>query len=192
MTTARWRHTSLVTVMGLLLTIVVVAPADAGTAVSRGRTAERYALSLLNCTRTGGWVTANGTCIGRGSGRYSAPRQPLRLHRGISQRVAWPWARTLATKRICAHSLAGAPDLGRRLRRAGFRYHYFGENLGCGYGVGAKGLVLATHRMMQAEQRSNGGHWRNIKNRGYKSVGIGVAIRDGTIMVVYDFYGKRY
>ena len=192
MTMARWRHTSLVAVMGLLLTVLVVAPADAGSAVSRAQTAEAYALSLLNCTRTGGWVTANGTCIGRGSGRYSAYRKPLRLHRGISQRVAWPWARTLATKRVCAHSLPGAPDLGRRLRQAGFRFHYFGENLGCGYGIGAKGLVLATHRMMQAEQRSNGGHWRNIKNRGYKSVGIGVAVRDATIMVVYDFYGTLY
>ena len=182
----------MVTVMTLLLTLMVVAPADAGTAVSRGKTAERYALSLLNCTRTGGWVNANGSCIGRGSGEYSAYRKPLRLHRGVSKRVAWPWAHTLASKRVCAHSLPGAPDLGRRLSRAGFRYGYFGENLGCGGGIGVKGLVLATHRMMQAEQRTDGGHWRNIKNRGYKSVGIGVAVRDGTVMVVYDFYGKRY
>ncbi len=88
--------------------------------------------------------------------------------------------------------MPGAPDLGQRLRRVGFRYRYFGENLGCGGGIGVKGLVLAAHRMMQAEQRTDGGHWRNIKNRGYKSVGIGVAVRDGTVMVVYDFYGKRY
>ncbi len=45
---------------------------------------------------------------------------------------------------------------------------------------------------MQAEQPSGGGHWQNMKNAGYKSVGIGVATGNGTTMVVYDFYGKRW
>ena len=44
---------------------------------------------------------------------------------------------------------------------------------------------------MQAEKSVNGGHWANMKNAGYKSVGIGVATRGGRTTVVYDFYGKR-
>ena len=44
----------------------------------------------------------------------------------------------------------------------------------------------------KAEKADKGGHWKNIKNVGYKSVGIGVATRDGRTVVVYDFYGKRW
>ena len=52
--------------------------------------------------------------------------------------------------------------------------------------------MLATHRGMQAEKSYGGGHWKNMKNKRFKSVGIGVAKKNGRIMVVYDFYGKRY
>ena len=45
---------------------------------------------------------------------------------------------------------------------------------------------------MQAEKRYRGGHWKNIKNRDFKSVGIGVATGEGRVMVVWDFYGQRY
>ena len=149
--------------------------------------------SLLNCTRTGGFVTKAGTCIGRGSGKYSAKRPALRLHKNISQKVAWPWARAMAVNDVCGHVIPGKPSLAQRMRRQGFRYWYYGENVGCGWSTGdAKAVVLATHRMMQAEKKYRGGHWKNIKNRGYKSVGIGVARGNGRVMVVWDFYGKKY
>ena len=44
---------------------------------------ERYYLGLMNCTRTGGWVTSSGSCSSPG-GRNVAP---LRLDSGIS--IAW-------------------------------------------------------------------------------------------------------
>ena len=85
----------------------------------------------------------------------------------------------------------GKPDLVQRFRRKGFLYWRYGENIGCG-GGDPKRLVLLTHRMMQAEKSYNGGHWKNMKNRAFKSVGIGVATNGDTTMVVYDFYGKLY
>ena len=48
------------------------------------------------------------------------------------------------------------------------------------------------HRMMQAEQMSRGGHWKNMKNTQFKSVGISVARVGKRVRVVYEFYGRRY
>ena len=61
-----------------------------GAAVGGGSWAsvERYYLGLLNCTRTGGWVAANGTCTSPG-GRDVAP---LTLDAGISDTVSRPYA----------------------------------------------------------------------------------------------------
>jgi hypothetical protein len=178
--------------VSLLLTVVGVGTAAGGT-VTRDKDAERYALSLLNCTRTGGWVTKTGACRGRASGTYSAYRKPLRLHQRIGTEVAWPWARTMASYAACSHSISGQPDLQQRFATAGFRYWYYGENIGCGWGhSSARAAVLSAHRAMQAEKRARGPHWLNIKQWRYKSVGIGVAVGGPWVMVVYDFYGKRY
>jgi hypothetical protein len=182
--------------IAVALTLVLAAVSAVGaadTGVARVYSAEKYALSLLNCTRTGGWVKADGSCVARGSGKYSAYRKPLRRHKGISRKVAWPWARTMVQYGVCDHTIAGKPSLVQRMRRKGFRYHYYGENLGCGWGSSdVHAIVLMTHRSMQAEKSWRGGHWRNIKDRGFKSVGIGVAHGQGRTMVVYDFYGKLY
>lgn len=178
-------------VTAMLLALVAVGPAAAG-GVTRVPAAEKYAHRLLNCTRTGGFVNKKGACVGRGSGKYSAKRKPLRLHGGISLKVAWPWARTMVQMNACQHAIAGKPEPAQRMRSKGYN-HGYGENIGCGWGNGnAKAVVLATHRMMQAEKKAKGGHWRNIKNPGFKSVGIGVAKGSGRVMVVWDFYGKRY
>jgi hypothetical protein len=183
----------LASVTALLLALSTIGPAAASDPVKRVWSAEKYALSLLNCTRTGGWVTAQGTCIDRGTGKHSAYRKPLPRHKGISKKVAWPWARALVKHDVCGHSISGKPELAKRMSSNGFSYGYYGENVGCGWGFGdAKDVVLMTHRAFQAEKADKGGHWKNIKNVGYKSVGIGVATRDGRTMVVYDFYGKRW
>lgn len=179
--------------LAVLLAISVVGPAAADAPVSRVWSAEKYALSLLNCSRTGGWVRSDGRCVDRGSGKHSAYRKPLPRHRGISKKVAWPWARSMVTHDVCGHAIAGEPELGARLSTKGFGYGYYGENVGCGWGYGtAKDVVLMAHRAFQAEKPYRGGHWKNLKNRNYKSVGVGVAVRDGVTMVVYDFYGKRW
>ena len=193
MISLRARLTSLATVAALAFSLVAVVPATAGSTPVRALEAEQYALRLLNCTRTGGKVTAEGACVGRGSGRYSAYRKPLRLHKGISSKVAWPWAKALALKDVCGHTIAGKPSLATRLRNSGFKYPGYGENIGCGKtSSSAKSVVLMAHRMMQAEQKSRGGHWKNMKNTQFKSVGISVARVGKRVRVVYEFYGRRY
>jgi uncharacterized protein YkwD len=92
---------------------------------------------------------------------------------------------------VCGHVIPGRPGLAARMAAAGFGRDAAGENVGCAWGpVSAEHVVVMTHRAMQAEQRSGGGHWRNIKDRDYKSVGIGVARVGGMTAVVYDFYGR--
>ena len=118
---------------------------------------ERYYLGLMNCTRTGGWVTSSGSCSSPG-GRNVAP---LRLDSGISNRVARPYARLLATTGQCSHYADGGPD--DRLRRAGYTSSNWGENIGC-RGGNPYAAVLATHLFYQSERSYNGGHYRNLMN----------------------------
>jgi len=148
---------------------------------------ERYYLGLVNCTRTGGWVLADGTCRGYGSGHYSKYVKPLVYSYGLSDRVSRPYARLLAVRGLCTHTADGDP--GYRLRRAGYLHWTWGENIGCrdGYST-AKAAVLASHRAFQAEKWTNGGHWRNIKNANYLSIGIGVWRYGSRTRLVTDFY----
>ena len=148
---------------------------------------ERFALSLVNCTRTGGWVLSDGSCRGYGSGHYSTYVRPLTLSSGISNRASRPYAKLLATRNLCSHYADHDP--GYRIRRAGYSGSTWGENIGCGSGYStAKSAVLAFHRMMQAEKSSNGGHWKNIKNRYYNYIGIGVWKYGSRTRLVEDFY----
>ena len=142
---------------------------------------ERYYLGLMNCTRTGGWVTSSGSCSSPG-GRNVAP---LRLDSGISNRVARPYARLLATTGQCSHYADGGPD--DRLRRAGYTGSNWGENIGC-RGGNPYAAVLATHLFYQSERSYNGGHYRNLMNPDFTRVGIGVWHSGGNGNLVIDFY----
>lgn len=149
---------------------------------------EQFALSLVNCTRTGGWVRADGSCKARGSGRYSTYRKPLTLHSGISSKVSRGYATKLAGADACRHDLGGS-SIQKRFHSGGYMGTPYGESLGCSSGWTTRQMVVRTHRMMQSEQSYNGWHWKNMKNRDFRRVGIGIA-RDGQeSRVVYDFYG---
>ena len=143
---------------------------------------ERYYLRLMNCTRTGGWVTSGGACSEPG-GRNVAP---LQLNAGISTRVARPYARLLATSGQCTHFIGGNP--GDRLRAAGFGGYNWGENIGCRDG-NPYSSVLGTHLFYQREKPWNGGHYRNLMNPDFRQVGIGVWVSGGRVRLVIDFYG---
>jgi len=151
-------------------------------------TVERFAFGLMNCTRTGGWVLSDGTCRGYGSGRYSAYVAPFTYSYGLSDKVARPYAKLLAVKNLCSHVIGGTP--GDRLRRAGYYRYTWGENIGCrdGY-ASAKASVLSSHLRFQAEKSTGGGHWKNIKNAKFKTVGIGVWRYGTRTRLVTDFYG---
>jgi hypothetical protein len=153
--------------------------------------AEDLALSLLNCTRTGGLVRADGSCKGAGAGTYSPALPELVHHSVVSKRVAFRWASEIIAADVCDHVLPGRPVLDERFSTAGFRFSDIGENVGCGWGSSTpEAVVIATHRTMQAEKRTGGWHWRNMKDRSFIGVGIGVATHDGRTTIVYDFYGR--
>lgn len=142
---------------------------------------ERYYLRLMNCTRTGGWVTSGGDC-GSPGGRSVAA---LRLDSGISSRVSRPYARKLAVNNMCTHFSGGNP--GDRLRRAGYTSYRWAENLGCRSG-NPYSAVLGSHRFFQNEKPYSGGHYVNLMNAAYNRVGIGVWVSGGRVRLVVDFY----
>lgn len=144
---------------------------------------ERYYLRLMNCTRTGGWVTSGGDCSSPG-GRSVAP---LKLDSGISTKVARPYAKKLAVNNMCTHFSGGTP--GDRLRRAGYTSYRWAENLGCRSG-NPYSAVLASHRFFQSEKAwsPDGGHYVNLMNSAYDRVGIGVWVSGGRVRLVVDFY----
>lgn len=143
---------------------------------------EQYYLRLMNCTRTGGWVTSTGACSSPGGRDVAA----LRLNGTISSRVSRPYARLLATSGQCSHFIGGNP--GDRLRSAGFGGYNWGENIGCRSG-NPYSAVLGSHLFFQSEKPYNGGHYRNLMNADYRQVGVGVWVSAGRVRLVIDFYG---
>ncbi len=161
-------------------------PAPTGSGGSGGAAAswaavETYYLGLMNCTRTGGWVTSSGACSSPG-GRNVAP---LRLSAAISTAVSRPYAKYLATNGLCNHFYGGTP--GDRLRRAGFTSYNWAENIGC-EDISPYASVLGSHLFFQSEKPYNGGHYRNLMNSLYTEVGIGVWVSNGRTRLVIDFY----
>ncbi|MEI7745484.1 MAG: Ig-like domain-containing protein [Chloroflexota bacterium] len=151
-------------------------------AVSGSWTAvESYYLRLMNCTRTGGWVTSGGNCSSPG-GRNVAP---LVLSQAISNTVSRPYAKLLATRGICNHFIGGTPA--DRLRRAGFTSYRWGENLGCRSG-NPFSAVLGSHLFFQSEKPYNGGHYVNLMNAEYDRAGIGIWVSGGRVRLVVDLY----
>jgi uncharacterized protein YkwD len=142
---------------------------------------ETYYLGLMNCTRTGGWVTSSGSCSSPG-GRNVAP---LKLDSGISTKVSRPYAKKIAISGDCSHFMGGNP--GDRLRRAGYTSYRWAENLGCRSGD-PRSAVLGSHLFFQAEKSSLGGHYVNLMNAMYDRVGIGVWVSGGRVRLVIDFY----
>jgi uncharacterized protein YkwD len=142
---------------------------------------ETYYLGLMNCTRTGGWVTSTGACSSPG-GRSVAP---LKLDSGISTKVSRPYAKRLAVGNDCSHFIGGNP--GDRLRAAGYTSYKWAENLGCRSGA-PRSAVLGSHLFFQSEKSSNGGHYVNMMNSLYDRCGIGVWVSSGRVRLVVDFY----
>lgn len=142
---------------------------------------ESYYLRLMNCTRTGGWVTSGGACSSPG-GRHVAP---LVVDSRISSRVTRPYARLLATRGACSHFIGGNP--GNRLARAGFSSYRWAENIGCRSGNPGS-AVLGSHLFFQSERPYSGGHYVNLMNAAYDRVGIGVWVSNGQVRLVVDFY----
>jgi uncharacterized protein YkwD len=159
-------------------------PRSGGSALGGGAwaAAESYYLRLMNCTRTGGWVSSSGACDSPG-GRDVAP---LVIDQGISDRVSRPYARYLATTGICSHFADGNP--GTRLSREGYTSYVWAENISCPLDMEPMALMVYTQQFFQNEKSYNGGHYVNLMNAAYDRVGIGVWVANGRAEVVIDFY----
>ncbi len=183
---SRSSHRALV--LPILLALLAFAPAAPTEAATPPHyDLEKFALRLINCTRTGGWVRTDGTCKDYGSGKHSRYRPPLKLRAALSNRISRPYAVKIAKADYCGHTYGGRTIMGA-FRSHGFNGNHFGENIGCGTWTRPRQDVLETHLMMQAEKSSLGWHWRNFKDPHYTQVGIGVAVVDGVTRIVEDFY----
>ncbi|HYX11065.1 MAG TPA: Ig-like domain-containing protein [Candidatus Acidoferrum sp.] len=143
---------------------------------------EVYYLHLMNCTRTGGWVTSSGSCSSPGG--LSTP--PIVLDAGLSNNVSRPYAKLLATRGLCDHFVNGTPT--DRLHRAGYS-GWAAENIGCRSASNPYASVLGTHLYFQSEKPCGGYcHYANLMNPAYKRCGIGVWVYSGRVRLVIDFY----
>jgi uncharacterized protein YkwD len=142
---------------------------------------ETYYLRLMNCTRTGGWVTSTGSCSSPGGRAVAALWQDA----GISSKVSRPYAKKLAVNGLCTHFSGGNP--GDRLRAAGYTSYIWAENLGCRSGD-PYSAVLGSHLYFQSEKSYSGGHYVNLMNAKYDRVGLGVWVSGGRVRLVVDFY----
>jgi uncharacterized protein YkwD len=146
--------------------------------------AEKYLLSLLNCTRGGGWVLSDGSCSEPGGSGIA----PLKYDAGISDAVTRPYAKKLATNGACSHFYGGDP--GDRLRAAGYTSSTWAENLSCRYYRDPRDAAVALVRFFQSEKywSPQGGHWINMMNRAYDRAGVGLWVAGGNLNFVVNFY----
>jgi uncharacterized protein YkwD len=147
--------------------------------------AEVYVLNLMNCTRTGGWVTAKGACSS--DTQHTLPAQPaLVLDPDISAKVARPYAKYLADNRVLSHDLLGTTPRSR-LCSAGFCGSSWDENLASPGSSGQNGMI-SIEIFYQNEYWCQCEHYANVMNSHFSRVGIGVWETSGIVRVVVDFY----
>jgi hypothetical protein len=148
---------------------------------------EVYYLNLMNCTRTGRWVTSSGTCSTQT--RHTRPAQSaLRLNASISNGVSRPYAEYMADHRLLDHYLRGTTPHSR-LCAAGYCGGSWGENIASPTSS-AKGGMIRVETFFQDEywQRCPN-HYCNIMDPYFNEVGIGVWVSKGVVRVSIDFYG---
>ncbi len=153
--------------------------------------AELYYLALMNCTRTGGWVTASGSCSS--VTHHVMPAQnPLSYSAAISNAVSRPYSKALADRGLLTHYLNGT-TVHSRLTAAGFPSGSWGENLSSPISSGAAGMIH-TELYFQSEYRCQRGqcefaHYYNIMDPYFHTAGIGVWVSHGHVRLTVDFYG---
>jgi hypothetical protein len=156
-----------------------------GSVGAQRRDMEVYYLGLMNCTRTGGWVTPSGDCST--ASHHTMPAQgALALDDTISLKVARPYAKYLADRNILSHSAGGTTTVSR-FRSAGYSGGSWGENIASPHRSDTGGM-LDSQIYFQSEAPYRGGHYYNIMDVYFHRVGIGVWISN-SIRLVVDFYG---
>ena len=153
--------------------------------------AELNMLALMNCTRTGGWVTSSGSCSS--VTHHVMPAQdPLTYNTAISNRVSRPYSKALADRNVLTHYLNGTTPHSR-LAAAGFPSGSWGENLSSPTSRYASGMIH-TEIYFQNEYRCRSGqcefaHYYNIMDPYFRSAGVGIWVSNGHVRLTIDFYG---
>jgi hypothetical protein len=187
-------HLAVASLLTMLLLTMAAVPAN-GADLRRRQGSEDLAYRLTNCLRTGGYVTRAGKCMGYGSGRFSKYVKPLKRSHKIGNKVAWPWARKsvrfYGTRTCWIGHARNASTVDSRFASVALRHTVNGENMGCGFYGKPSATVVRVVRMWQYEKRYNGWHWRQVKSRDFRSVGVGVAsLGQRKAQIVIDFYGE--
>jgi hypothetical protein len=147
--------------------------------------AELYYLSLMNCTRTGGWVTSSGVCSTET--HHTMPAQSaLAYNDSIANAVSRPYAKALADRGVLTHYLDGS-TVHSRLSAQGFTSPSWGENIASPSNAGQGGMV-SIEIFFQDESWNRGGHYYNIMNSHFRWAAVGVWVSN-SVRVVIDFYG---
>ena len=145
---------------------------------------EVYYLRLMNCTRTGGWVTSNGSCSS--VTHHTLPSQnALRLSSGISNTVSRPYAKYMADNRLLSHYLRGS-NPHSRMCKAGYCGGGWGENIASPSSTG-KGGMISIEIFYQNEYWCRCEHYYNIMNPHFGVAGVGVWFSK-SVRVAIDFY----
>ena len=172
----------------LALVAFVAAPAPGAVALdARWPDAEAYELSLIACNRAGGWVKDDGTCDAEDKAGRVPKRPELAAAPKLADNLSRPYARRLSRAGYLSHFLGGSID--ERFAGIGMGDGRGGENIG--YSGGRDDInaaVLHIHLMFQAEWKSNGPHWKNLTDRRFKKIGVGVWVREGRAYLVLDFH----
>jgi hypothetical protein len=150
---------------------------------------ELYYLALMNCTRTGGWVTSTGDCSS--ITHHTLPAQNrLALSAAISNKVARPYAQYMADNRILNHYAYHTPYW-RLCNWGGFCGGSFGENIASPPSVGASGMIRIETFYQNEYWQACPTHYCNIMNPHFRVAGIGVWVSSSThaVRVVIDFNG---
>jgi uncharacterized protein YkwD len=145
---------------------------------------ESYYLGLMNCTRTGGWLTSSGACSSES--HHTLPAQnALYLDSTISLKVARPYARYLADHNLLTHN-GGGTSAPSRFRAAGYYGYVWGENIASPH-RGGEGGMIDSQLYFQSEAACRCEHYKNLMNGYFHRVGIGLWF-SASIRLVIDFY----
>lgn len=168
-------------------TTTTVASGGAATKTSPWYPSEVYYFNLMNCTRTGKWVTSSGACST--NTHHTLPAQSaLKLNATISSKVARRYAEYLAEHKILTHYAINTVHW-RLCSWAGLCSASWGENIASpSRGSGHSGMIQV-EIFFQDEYACRCEHYYNIMDPYFHQVGVGVWVSGGATRVVADFYG---
>lgn len=161
-----------------------IASGGVASATSPWYASEVYYMNLMNCTRTGGWVTSSGTCSSET--HHTLPAQgKLTLDAGISNKVSRPYAKYMADNRLLDHYLRGTTPHSR-MAAQGYP-GITGENI-ASPGTSGKAGMIAIEIFYQNEYWCRCEHYYNIMLPYFRRAGVGVWVSN-SVRVSIDFYG---